>query len=80
MQHNPQRLARQLQGAKLYAMADRSDPFTYRRAASHTYFGICNPLKDGSDGHYKAEQFSEERRLPDGTVYHVPVYRNIQRP
>lgn len=61
--------------ARLYAFADKSDPFAYSRAVTHIRSGLAL----GDDG-YSAEPTKETRQLPDGTSYQATVYHNVRRP
>lgn len=68
-------------GAKLYALADASDPFSYARAMTHLGNGIaCYSNSNGQEAFYSAEEYSETRMLPDKTEYQATVYRNRFRP
>jgi len=69
-----------IKGARDYALADKSDPFAYNRAMSHTMNGIASYLGQSGPGYYEAEAYQEERRLLDGTKYHVTAYKNVKRP
>ena len=70
-----------LQGAMNYAMADRSDPFAFSRAMTHTLNGVANYSDShGQSQHYEAECYMETRKLPDGRQYQVTQYRNMKRP
>ena len=69
--------------ARLYADADKSDPFAFSRAMSHMKVGIGRI--DGS--RYFARATTEQRTLERGMVfsdgsntYPVTVYRDVQRP
>ena len=81
-----QRRARVLEGAKIYAEFDRSDPFAYNRAMSHFASGIST-IEESDKGKllcYGGERFREKRFYvgPDGREVHydVPSFRNIHRP
>ena len=70
-----------------YADANKSDPFAYSRAMTHTLNGLCDNLSSAEDCRYKAEPVLETRIFPvasplypNGQTYTVTVYRNIQRP
>ena len=70
-----------LQGAMNYAMADKSDPFAFSRAMTHTMNGVANYSDShGQSQYYEAERYMETRKLPDGREYKVPAYKNIKRP
>jgi hypothetical protein len=70
-----------IERAKLYASADPSDPFAYRRARTHIANGIASfSDKHGQEAYYSAEPYTETRALPDGTEYQATVYRNRYRP
>lgn len=76
-----------IEAAKLYALADSSDPFAYRRARTHLLNGVATYANTkGEEAYYSAEPYSETRRLPnnaDGTPgeeYQATVYRNRYRP
>lgn len=71
--------------ARLYALADKSDPFAYNRAMSHLASGISTTFRGyGQDADkeafYSAEEATETRLLPDGREYQATVYRNMVRP
>lgn len=69
---------RMLAGCARYAAADRSDPFAYSRAVSHTKSGIADPLHA-----YDADEGVEIRRYEANgqTIeYPVTVFSNIKRP
>lgn len=67
--------------AKLYALADASDPFSYRRAMTHLQNGIAEYSNaNGEAAFYSAEEVNETRILPDKTEYQATVYRNRFRP
>jgi len=80
-----------LQGARVYAMADRSDPFAFDRAMTHVSLGIADvgfsANNDPSDRFYQAEQIVEERTLHGGVTFSdgskkfsVLGFRNMKRP
>jgi hypothetical protein len=71
---------RQIEGAKRYALAERSDPFALNRALLHIRQGLCAFDQFGRDCHYNAEPISVEKKLPNGDSYHVTEYRNMVRP
>jgi len=69
------------EAAKLYALADNSDPFAYRRARVHLANGVATYANhNGQEAFYSAEPYQEKRYLPDGTEYMATVYRNRFRP
>jgi hypothetical protein len=70
---------RWLAGAKAYAAADRSDPFTMDRCLSHIRSGIVGQTEDGEPAEYTATPFLEERSYGE-VKYNVTRYKNIQRP
>lgn len=71
---------RMLDGARIYAEFDKSDPFAYSRAVSHLNSGIAgirpalysNDPNAGSDAFYKADRHMDVT----GNVY----FTNVQRP
>lgn len=71
---------RMLEGAKNYALADKSDPFAFNRAMTHVGNRIAGRTPNGEDAFYTAEPASETRQLPDGREYQVTVYHNMARP
>lgn len=77
---NPQ-TQRLNEGAKNYALADKSDPFAYNRAMTHVNNGISTV---NGEAYYQAEPYKEERTLvkTDGSKenYFVDAYKNIKRP
>ena len=73
--------------AKLYALADSSDPFAYRRAVTHLNNDVASYANaKGEPAFYSAEPYQEVRKLPDspdgkpGAEYLATVYRNRFRP
>lgn len=81
-----QRRARLLEGARIYAEFDRSDPFSYNRAMSHIASGIAT-IEESDKGKmlaYGGERTREKRNYigQDGKEIHydVPSFRNIHRP
>lgn len=69
------------QSAKLYALADPSDPFAYARAMTHLGNGVAEYANaQGQEAYYSAVEGSEARVLPDGTGYQAVIYRNRFRP
>lgn len=81
------RRERLIGGARIYAKADRSDPFAFNRAMTHINNGICEPFVDDHgtthEAGYDAEAFQESRSVwIDGqkVEYHVVAYRNLNRP
>lgn len=70
---------RMFEGARNYALAEKSDPFAFARAMSHTLNGIAN-IHNGEDAFYQADPYQETRVLPDGREYNVTAYRNVKRP
>ena len=84
---NQKELARQLQGARNYAAADRSDPFALSRALAHIRCGITANGDKGEDNAYGADRATETRKLAPGdhfsdgsTEYQVTAWRNVRRP
>lgn len=77
-------IARQLEQAKLFAKADRSDPFAYARARTHILNGLAMPKQDGSPGGYNADEIHTKHTLVrgDGSIleYTKEDYINRQRP
>ena len=71
--------------AKRYAAADKSDPFAFARAMSHSANGIASYAnKNGQSAIYDAELYYEPReiKMPDGKTlsWQAGCYRNIIRP
>ena len=75
---------RMYEGAEVYARADKSDPFAYRRAISHIKNGFASVTNDkGQAAYYDAEQVVEHREyVHEGRVvkFTVPAYINMVRP
>lgn len=75
---------RMYEGAEVYARADKSDPFAYRRAIAHIKNGVASVSNDkGHAAYYDAEQVVENREYThEGRVvkYTVPAYINMVRP
>lgn len=78
-----------IEGAKRYARADRSDPFSFNRAMSHIDKGICGTgeAEDGRPFYYDAQRTSERQYLEPGCVfsdgtneYVIEAYKNVVRP
>lgn len=74
-----------IERAKLYAAADSSDPFTFRRALTHLRNGVASYAnKEGNPAYYSAERHYEPRAItmPNGSVleWQAEVYRNVFRP
>lgn len=65
-----------IEGAKNYALADKSDPFTFSRVMSHLENGVCHPDMTP----YEAELDFEERKTEYSESYRVPTYKNVKRP
>ena len=65
---HPNDLRKLLEGARLYAEAERSDPFTHRRALAHIRSGVCGWREDDL-GAGKVEQelvgYFAQRKLND---------------
>lgn len=73
-----------LNGARNYALADRSDPFAYSRAMSHLKSGIAGYRFDEitgerSNAYYDASPRIETRKASD-VEYHATTYDNVKRP
>jgi len=74
---NPLQQSLMRRAAKLYALADASDPFAYARAMTHLGNGIAEyALPDGQEAFYSAEEGNETRILQDKTQYQATVHRN----
>jgi hypothetical protein len=70
-----------IEAAKRYAAADPSDPFAFSRCMTHLSTGVSSySTASGEQAYYDADPALETRRLPDGTEYTHPVYRNRVRP
>lgn len=84
----PNNRNRLINGARNYALADRSDPFAFARCMTHVNNGIASigSGRDGEDHCYSAEAYQEKRSLPrkpDGTpgdIYEVTAYKTMRRP
>ena len=84
--------ARMIEGAKKYALADRTDPFAMARMVTHIDNGVAavhrgpNAEYDLAAGpaFYNAEVYREPRKIvgSDGKeqVFDVMVFRNVVRP
>lgn len=84
--------ARMIQAAKVFAAADRTDPFSMARMVTHIDNGVASihaPANRDYDiaagpGFYNAEMHREARKVTgsDGKemTFDVPVYRNVVRP
>lgn len=73
-------MKRILVGAENYILSEKSDPFARGRVLAHVRNGIANINQNGEDEFYDASPYQEERLLPNGTPYHVTVYKNVKRP
>lgn len=91
MQPTKYTLGLMLAGAAAYAAADKSDPFAYKRAVSHSLNGVASMNRtqgnhpDGTlieygPAHYNATSHTVTRTLPDGTKYPAIEYVNVVRP
>ena len=69
-----------LEGLERYAKADKSDPFTLRRALCHMRNGVAGFTVKGEDAFYDAVEDTEERITADGKPFVSVVYRNRVRP
>ena len=67
---------RLVEGARNYALADRSDPFTLARCLAHIHVGIVTSSVDC----YAADFVPETRKDALGNSYVVSVPRNMKRP
>lgn len=67
---------RLIEGARNYALADRSDPFTLARCLAHIRVGIVTSSVDC----YEADFAPETRKDAHGNSYVVSVPRNMKRP
>lgn len=65
------------EGALLYALADKSDPFAYSRAVCHSRNGVAS-AKD--DHYYSAEAYKDTKTAADGSQYTVTAYKSMRRP
>lgn len=70
------------EGAKRYALANKSDPFALATALAQIKCGIVN-----SEAMFNADTCKETRELPEGvkllngdTAFEVTSYRNLKRP
>lgn len=64
-----------LHGARRFAAADKSDPFTLARALTHIRVGIAT-----AEAPYDAREARETCRLGDGREYQAVVWREVRRP
>ena len=71
---NERNVARMSEGAKNYALADKSDPFAYNRAMSHIAFGLCTPCDPPDMLWYDTPPHGKQRVTkigpPAGTASH----------
>lgn len=74
------RRERMIDGCAAYAASDKSDPFAFSRAVSHTLSGVAS-IDGDRDNFYSAERYAEQRVLPTtGETYAVEAYKNATRP
>ena len=70
-----------LEGARNWAAANKSDPFSYATAISEALSGVSSLVNEtGQVAFYNAEPAIEMRRTPEGEDYPVTIYRNLVRP
>lgn len=81
------RTKNQLEAARRYAEADKSDPFAFARAKTHIRNGIATFNVNDDDARYDATEATETVHLPEGqqfsngdTSFERVVYRNRRRP
>lgn len=76
--------ARMDEAAKNYIRADKSDPFTAARIATHQRLGISEPTSEsGQPSYYSAEVSQETREYivnNEKKTYSVTSYKNMVRP
>lgn len=84
--------ARMIDGAKKYALADRTDPFAFRRMVTHIDNGVASVHRGlnkdydlaAGPAFYNAETYREPRKIvgSDGQeqVFDIMVFRNVVRP
>lgn len=72
-----------IEGAVRYAAADRSDPFAYNRAMSHSHNGVASRRaneKDDRHGHYDADRVIVEKTFTntrgEAETYKAEEYQN----
>lgn len=91
MSIHPTQLIKAINGARAYALSDKSDPFAFNRAMTHTLNGVCNRrfTKSGEpiECNYHADCHMETRHAPSGYVFQDgsrkflhQTYRNGIRP
>lgn len=69
-----------IEGARNYAKADASDPFTLARCMSHLQSGIAGYCPSGQPAFYNAKPVSTIRVDPMGKEYTATAYQNVVRP
>ncbi len=79
---------RMIEGAKRYALANRSDPFALQRAMSHLECGVAGyrhqPNGQRDDAFYDAEPEIEQRKIVnmagETETYNVIAFKNVRVP
>lgn len=72
--------AKEMEGIRRYAEADKSDPFALARAVAHARSGITKDRPDTFEQSiYDADHAIEVRTL-EGVEYNAHVMKNARRP
>lgn len=84
------KIARMMDGARMYAKADRTDPFAYARAVTHIKCGVATVIRGehnkemdldrAATAFYNADSYVYDREIAG--IGNVPTvgYRNMVRP
>ncbi len=73
--------ARQIEGARNYAAADKSDPFAFNRCMTHILNGVADYRTDPvADANYSATPTQVMAKTEKGEEYPVTVYTQRRRP
>ena len=81
MSVNANRFARQVEGARHYAAADKNDPFAFARCMAHIRAGLCDRDAKNDDASYGAEPYTVQRPHPvTGEPFAATEYKNRVRP
>lgn len=84
--------ARMIEGAKKYALADRTDPFAMDRMVAHIDNGVASVHRPANEEYdlasgpafYSADTYREAHKIvgSDGSeqTYDLMVFRNVVRP
>ena len=69
-----------VEGAKVYAQFDKTDPFTLQRAMTHIRVGLVNSSDDGYSAMPTIEGESYYDTKGNRVDFPVTRFKNVQRP